>query len=313
VNVNNVGRTIVSAGRWRGRISWAFAGAILFALIWRLSSTWREITGKVSFDLSLLAWASVALIVYSGIMMFAWHQLLASVVSSIDAKLSARLYLVANLAGYLPGKFASVLAVAHYSEQSHQGQIATGVALVVFQTLNIAAAIVPASLGLASIAVSVDPVWHWTFTIGVAVVAVWLTPILTPPIVRWVSRMVRCEPPTFNLRLWTAARLWFGMSIAWLTIGFSVFLFVHASGVPLSITDLPFVVMAFALSYVTGVLSIIAPGGLGVREGAFAVLLSTIMPSPSAILISLTLRIWMSTLMIVVPLVLLLFMRRHRD
>lgn len=56
-----------------------------------------------------------------------------------------------------------------------------------------------------------------------------------------------------------------------------------------------FVAAAFAISHVSGVLAVFAPGGLGVREGVFAALLSTILPTGVASLVALTAGAWVVT------------------
>lgn len=298
-----------SSGSGRQLLSWGFAAAIVIALVWRLGTAWREVD-HVSLDPLLLASASVALAVYTVMMMLTWHQLLVSVDSSVTPQESSRLYLIANLAGFLPGKVGSILAVAHYSGSSHRRQVIAGGALVVFQILNIAAAIVPVSLGMSAVTFSGIGIWKWALTAVLTLMFVSLMPRLAPSLVGGVARVFGREAPQFDLRLETAGRVWFGISVAWLTIGVSVFLFVRAMGVSISWSTLPFVEMAFAVSYVAGVLSFIAPGGLGVREGALAVLLTRIVPEPTAILISLALRLWMSVVMILTPLIILLFLRR---
>ena len=64
-----------------------------------------------------------------------------------------------------------------------------------------------------------------------------------------------------------------------------------------AVTELPrdlwlFVVTAFAVSHVAGVLAIFAPGGLGVREGTFALILSTVLPVGVASLVALASGVW---------------------
>jgi len=48
----------------------------------------------------------------------------------------------------------------------------------------------------------------------------------------------------------------------------------------------------YVFSVVVGVVSVISPGGLGVREGVLSVLLSAYMPTHTAIYISIVSRIW---------------------
>jgi uncharacterized membrane protein YbhN (UPF0104 family) len=51
---------------------------------------------------------------------------------------------------------------------------------------------------------------------------------------------------------------------------------------------------ALAISSTLGLVAIFAPSGLGVREGALVYLLSFIMATPIAVIISILTRIWMT-------------------
>jgi hypothetical protein len=44
----------------------------------------------------------------------------------------------------------------------------------------------------------------------------------------------------------------------------------------------------------TGFLVLIAPAGLGVREGVFTLILKTVVPEPLAIIAALVTRVWMT-------------------
>ena len=51
---------------------------------------------------------------------------------------------------------------------------------------------------------------------------------------------------------------------------------------------------ALAISSTLGLLALFAPSGLGVREGVLVYLLSLIMPSTVAVILSILTRLWMS-------------------
>ncbi len=72
-----------------------------------------------------------------------------------------------------------------------------------------------------------------------------------------------------------------------------------------SIMPIPFyrifsLAAAYTLSWMAGFIVVIAPGGLGVREGMMSILLSPILPMPLAIAVSFISRIWMTVFEIVV-------------
>lgn len=66
-----------------------------------------------------------------------------------------------------------------------------------------------------------------------------------------------------------------------------------------SIMPIPFyqifsLAAAYTLSWMAGFIVVIAPGGLGVREGMMSILLSPILPAPLAIAISFIARVWIT-------------------
>ena len=71
-----------------------------------------------------------------------------------------------------------------------------------------------------------------------------------------------------------------------------------------SIMPIPFyrifsLAAAYTLSWMAGFIVVIAPGGLGVREGMMSILLSPILPAPLAIAISFIARVWITVFEII--------------
>jgi len=79
--------------------------------------------------------------------------------------------------------------------------------------------------------------------------------------------------------------------LVWFFVGAAFFLLINSLTV-LPVLRILDVTAIFAFSFVTGLLAVFVPAGLGVREGAMALLLSNFLPVPTAILISFLARIW---------------------
>lgn len=74
--------------------------------------------------------------------------------------------------------------------------------------------------------------------------------------------------------------------------GIAYFFIASAVYPHIKISDAPFVVGAASLASAVSMLVVFAPGGLGVREGIQALLLSAIMPAPIALVIVVVTRLW---------------------
>jgi len=88
----------------------------------------------------------------------------------------------------------------------------------------------------------------------------------------------------------------------WFLFGLAFFLFAR-SLTPLGrIRYLP-VTGVYALAWVIGMVSVFAPAGIGVREGVLSVLLAQYLPEPTAIVVALLSRLWVTLAELVCALV----------
>jgi uncharacterized membrane protein YbhN (UPF0104 family) len=75
--------------------------------------------------------------------------------------------------------------------------------------------------------------------------------------------------------------------------GIGFYLFIDAV-YPVAPQYILFLTGALAISSTLGLIAIFAPSGLGVREGALVYLLSLMMATPVAVILSILTRIWMT-------------------
>ena len=89
-------------------------------------------------------------------------------------------------------------------------------------------------------------------------------------------------------------RLISGYLLLWGLLGIAFFLFIK-SFAPVSASQLLVVTGTYATAWTIGILSVITPGGLGVREGILSLLLTSVLPPATATLIALLSRLWTIT------------------
>ncbi len=120
-----------------------------------------------------------------------------------------------------------------------------------------------------------------------------LHPRILEKIVNRVLILLKREPFPLSLSypdvLWVLAVCF----LSWVVAGFGFYLFVR-SVFAVSPKDLFLLAGALAVSSTAGLLALFAPSGLGVREGVLVFLLSSIMPSPVAVVLSFLTRLWMT-------------------
>jgi hypothetical protein len=119
--------------------------------------------------------------------------------------------------------------------------------------------------------------------------------VLYPPVFRrvvnFVLRKLHRAEIDFRWSFGEALALLGIYMFVWLCQGFGIWLAIN-SFFPLGIDKLPVLLGSHAVSWIVGFLVILAPAGLGVREGILTFFLSAIMPVPVAIIASLVARLW---------------------
>ncbi|MCH7525572.1 MAG: flippase-like domain-containing protein [Bacteroidetes bacterium] len=86
--------------------------------------------------------------------------------------------------------------------------------------------------------------------------------------------------------------IFFYYLFAWLIIGIGFYMLI-GSFVDISYTKIPILAGSLSLAGTIGIISFFVPGGIGVREGILAFLLSNILSAPMAVLSALACRAWL--------------------
>jgi len=120
-----------------------------------------------------------------------------------------------------------------------------------------------------------------------------LHPQILQKIFNWI--LSRLNREAIHLSMSYSDILWIlGISIlSWLIGGMGFYFFVD-SIVPSPFGKSLFLTGALAISHILGLFVIVAPGGLGVREGVLVYFLSWMIPGPVAVILSILSRLWMT-------------------
>jgi uncharacterized membrane protein YbhN (UPF0104 family) len=121
--------------------------------------------------------------------------------------------------------------------------------------------------------------------------------IIHPKILGSISNFLLriLKRPTINLtltyrQLFQISLYFFGIWIAQI----AGFYFLIQAIYPIPLRSLFNLSSAYSLAWISGSLAVFAPGGLGVREGMMALLLSSVLPAPLPIAISFISRVWIT-------------------
>jgi hypothetical protein len=131
------------------------------------------------------------------------------------------------------------------------------------------------------------------FLIVIPLGLVVIQPSVLERLLNWGLRLFRRGPVVIELTAWDLARFAALHLLIWLGYGLAFYLFTKAL-YPMPWEWLPVWAGIFAGAWVLGFLSLLAPGGLGVREGVLLYLLGFYLPSHVAIVVTLLSRLWVT-------------------
>lgn len=214
---------------------------------------------------------------------------------SLPATVSVRLFMIANLGRYVPGKVWQIAGLVALARGRGVAAATASAAAVLGQGIALLSA---TAIGLGAVWTFADGAgWRW---IAPALVIAIPTVGLIPPVFHWAAtlwfRLAKTPHPD-GLSPSTAVG-WLSVGIlSWVVYACSFWLLVSGLG-----QDAGFIVTApaFAAAYVLGYLMVFAPAGIGIREGFLLAILSPYLGAGAAGTIAVIQRLW-TTVLEVVP------------
>ncbi len=288
---------------------------VTFAFIaWELRRHWAEVQAAPATLVLHWGWiataSAIVLLTYAALIQ-SWRMLLGGFGGELRYGSAARIWTIANLGRWIPGKFWSVGALGLLSQREGvSGVAATGAALL-GTALNLGAGFGITVLAGASGLDAIRPGFQAAAYVGSAafVIGVLLLPLLLPRVLGVLARWRRMPAVSRQLptaTLWTATLI---NALSWIGYGTAFALF--SRGVTPQVSSDPMLmVAAFSASYIIGYLVLFSPGGLGVREASLVTLLVAIGAAGrgDALLLAATSRVWLTVLEVLPGLVSLLLL-----
>jgi glycosyltransferase 2 family protein len=227
-------------------------------LDWQLQPGWIVLS-------ALVVWAMYALLIV------AWRKMLEGWGQRLGAWTAARIWTVSSLGKYVPGKVWAVAGMAIMSKESGVTPWAATGSAVILQALAVGTGAAVAALTGAGALESARPGIHAALLGLVIASAAGILLLLWPPVLRRLLKLAGSDAGTAP----AAGGIVFGIGaniIAW--IGYGVALWLLARGLlPGAGLRLLPAIAVFTASYLAGFLALLVPGGFGVREGLFILML----------------------------------------
>lgn len=208
---------------------------------------------------------------------------------------STRIFFVANLGRYLPGKVWQLAGLTYLAGKRGVALPVASSAAVLGQIFALGAAVTLAGLALTAGATSRVPsqLVHWALVLAALIAIATMVPATLRLLLRIAFKIGGRALEVPRVDPWFGPR-WLGLYlIAWLGYGLA-FGMLWLSFPVLPSVSWPAAVGSFAGAYFLGYAAVFAPAGVGVREGAMAVLLSPWMGAADATVLAVMARLWMT-------------------
>lgn len=267
------------------------AGLVLFAIVaYAVARDWSQVRATLE-RISPLRLALSELFVLAGLTtsVLVWRRSLEELGSSVRIPAASKIYLIGQLGKYVPGSFWAFVIQMELARKVGVPRPRSMTASIVAFTVNLVTGLGVGLLVIPSVAHS--DAWRYA---AVAVLLLVLAAALSPPVLtRLVDLLMRMlkRPPLERPVTWAGMLAGASWSLAgWLAYGLSAWILVVAAGAPAG-RSLPLCLAGVALAMNAGVIVVIAPSGIGVREAVLVAALAPVLDTSAALAIALVLRV----------------------
>lgn len=311
--------TNAATGRERGVLHHPAVKLLLLLLTgvfiaWALRGQWTEMRAsarELHVEWRWIVAASASVLAVYAMLIQSWRLLLRGWGGELAYWPAVRIWTIANLGRWIPGKVWSVGALSVLAAREGVSGAAAAGAAVLGTLLNIGAGFGVAVIAGAEGLDTVYPGFRNGALIATVVflAGVLALPLVLPSVLGWFAAKRGVPMVTKQL---SAGALWGATAMnaaSWLGYGVAFALF--SRGVTPQISSDPVVFIAvFTASYLIGYLVLFSPGGLGFREAALTVLLVGVGAAGrgDAVILGVTSRVWLTLLEVLPGLLSLLFL-----
>ncbi len=266
--------------------------AIFYFMFMQVFRNWGSLKEyEWHFNYLYLILSFIVLIGYSFCIVFGWHTILKKLFVKIDFLKTYKIRAITELGRYLPGKIWHLVGRTYYAKTLKISPLRILTSVAIELGVNTIAGLIIFLIALpfffrAEVIIKILP-----FAVLIPLGLFMIHPKILNKIINFGLKILKKKRIKLHIRYRDMLLLIILYSFFWLVAGFAFFLLVN-SIYSISISNFFVIAGIYAVAWVVGFLSFITPGGIGVREGILAGLLSLYMPFSIAIIISLVARIW---------------------
>lgn len=279
----------------RRSVGWVFYLVLLVFLYNYIQSIDFDQLANIEANLLLLALASLLSLSYRYWGAVIWLVLLRDLGAKItNYRLLFYVYAKSWLGRYLPGKVTWILGRIYFASEQGVSKSSLAMSATIESGLQVAV-----TMALSLLFLSLDSRFdvisgqlRIAMLVGAFALLIILSPKLFNLIFKFIYLQVKKQQLTLSITNTTLAKGVLFYVVSYLISGAAYFLFAKAIYSELDLSSMLYIIGAFNLAGVIGILAFFAPSGLGVREGIQLLLLSAIMPNEIALVLTIASRLW---------------------
>ncbi|NQX24409.1 YbhN family protein [Curtobacterium sp. VKM Ac-2852] len=292
-------------------VKWVAAVVALAFLVWSIARQWDAISRDfVRLDAGTIVLGVAATIVALVANMLSWRAMMSASGFRVRLAAASSIFFVGQLGKYIPGGVWSIAAQAELGRAHGLQRTGSAVAalasmlvsMVTAAVVGIVAVLLASSTGFAT---------FWWLIPLIVVGLVCLTPPVLGRLIAVAFRILR-RPAQDTTLTWTGTVMSLVWSLVmWLAYGVQATLVLRVFGAD-SPTLLPVAVGAYAVAWLVGFVVVIAPAGIGPREGILVLLLGSVAGGSAPFALAVISRVFMTIGDVVLAGVGALLAARHR-
>ena len=290
---------------WLRALEWAVALVVLAAIVRYLVREWDHLASRPwDVEWVILGLGSGLVVLAYSLFVLLWRHIVSRLGGHLTAADAHRIWYFGNLARYVPGKVLQLAGTVYLARAKGVGSVLTVGSMVVAQLFVIVAGLVLTLVALPGPAFPLPGGSEAGLAVAVGLAILLLTPLFDHAH-RFGLQLAGRGDAHVRVHVRTRVGLLLGYLVAWIVFGLGFVLFVDgvADPTPGSTTTLMGI---FTAGYLAGWVAVFVPGGLGVREGVYALLLAEVMPGPVAAAVAILSRLWLTAVELLIALLLAL-------
>lgn len=254
------------------------AVAIVAGVVYAFVDQWPRVRPQLAkFDAGHLVFAFAAIVVALAASMMSWRAMLDELGSRLGLRDAARIYFVGQLGKYLPGSVWPAVVQMEMGRTVGVPRARMGVSFVLALAISL---LTGALIGLPTLLST------GRYLIPALVLIALVAPVLAFPRLLGAAlntglRVIRRPPLPQPLRRKGIAKVVGFAAIGWVAYGIQTWVLALDLGAAPA-RALPVAIGAYAIALVLGVVVVLAPAGVGVREVMLIVGLATVLPAGAA-------------------------------